>query len=114
MYLTGDLEFLSKTDIIPSNVRSLIPPGAYVLEKGLCREAIDNSSQDEGITCKVRCSCIERCQAFQVSSLRIRFELFQFFANPAYILINIQNDEEGMMLLFDLFLRYYTSPLIFF
>ena len=73
----------------------LIPPGEYVLEKG-CREAMDNSSQDEGITCKVRCSCIERYQAFQVSllstgvirsriSLGIRFELFQFSANPAYI-----------------------------
>ena len=61
-----------------SNVSSLIPPGAYVLEKGLCREAIDNSSQDEGITCKLRFSCIGRYQAFQVSSLRtgvIRFRM---------------------------------------
>ena len=45
---------IEKSALYNLSVDSLIPPGP---EKGLCREAIDNSSQDE------------RYQAFQVSSL---------------------------------------------
>ena len=49
---------------------SLNPPGAYVVEKGLCYETVGNSSQDEGSIGKLKGSCIERYQALLVSSLR--------------------------------------------
>ena len=49
---------------------SLNPPGAYVVEKGLCYETVGNSSQDEASICKLKGSCIERYQALLVSSLR--------------------------------------------
>ena len=51
---------------------SLNPPGAYVVEKGLCYETVGNSSQDEGsiLVGKLKGSCIERYQALLVSSLR--------------------------------------------
>ena len=52
---------------------SLSPPGAYVVEKGLCQEAVGNSSQDDGSTCKLRRSCTKRYQCFLVSSLRTGF-----------------------------------------
>ena len=48
-----------------------------------------------------------------VISLGMRFELFQFSANPPYIFRDSKH-EEGTMLLFNLFLRYYTSQLISF
>ena len=44
-----------------------------MVEKGLCREAVGNSSQDDGSTCKLRRSCTKRYQCFLVSSLRTGF-----------------------------------------
>ena len=77
----------------------LIPSGAYSVEKGLCYKTVGNSSQDEGSICKLKGSCIERNQALIagfitencVTSHRMRFELFQFLTNPAYIFFKVKS-----------------------